>query len=132
MNTTLGREGEMCQPNSNLESPNLKPISKTFFLPNEDKNHLVKSREHMLKVMKRYSAWNGMRVVELLTFPHYDSRPLNTSFPHSAQKYLNGTDENGNFNQGQPTLLVSGEEPKDVCCIREQSNSQKIPVLLIA
>ena len=57
---------------------------------------------------------------------------MKTSFPHSAQKYLNGTDENGNFNQEQPTLLVSGEEPNDVCCIREQSNSQKIHVLLIA
>ena len=63
-------------PSENLE---------TFFIKEENQNDLYESRCHMLKKMKEYNAWQGFRVVECLTFPHYDSRPTIASFPQSAE-----------------------------------------------
>jgi len=114
--------------------------AETFFLPPEKgaKNDLFASRMHMLAKMRQYFAWEGFRVVEVLTFPHYDSRPTFASFPQSAATYLAATDHQGLFQQEHGTLMVGrkedGErhEAEDVKSLRESTNAKKIPTLLIA
>lgn len=112
------------------------PPSETedsFFITDEKKNDLTASRIHMLNKMRQYGAWKGFRVVEALTFPHYDSRPCFSSFPQSAETYLRATDENGIFKQNLGTLLLpTGKEARDVTKIRKQTNRKGVPCLPIA
>ena len=115
--------------------------NETFFISEVNQNDLYQSRCHMLKKMKQYNAWNGFRVVECLTFPHYDSRPSRASFPQSAETYLRATDHNGKFNQQNASFKIGKEdvgevnarqEPEDVQELRTKTNGNKTPVLLIA
>jgi len=112
--------------------------SETFFLPLEKKNDLFESRMHMLAKMRQYFAWDGFKVVEVLTFPHYDSRPTFASFPQSAATYLAATDDKGFFQQDHGTMVVGRKkdeerhEPEDMKSLRESTNAKKIPTLLIA
>ena len=111
---------------------------ETFFIKEENQNDLYESRCHMLKKMKQYNAWQGFRVVECLTFPHYDSRPTSASFPQSAETYLRATDDDGKFCQQRASFKIGKEdvnsrlEPEDVQEFRTKTNENKTPVPLIA
>jgi len=122
-----------CQP-YNAPWVRLPPSEKQsdFFVGAVNKNDLRVSRERMLALMNKYKGWTGFRVVEPLTFPHYDSRPTFASFPQSAETYLSNTSDGALFKQEDATLLVNGTEPDDVKQLREKTCADKIEVLLIA
>ena len=56
-----------------------------FYTGRQDDMFLLRSRKHMLNKMKEHGAWRGFGVVDVLIFPHYDSRPTFKSFPQSAE-----------------------------------------------
>ena len=108
---------------------------ETFFA--SEKNNLSTARTKMLEKMNEYGAWRGYRVVEALSFPHYDSRPRFESFPQSAETYLRATDEEGRFYQMNGSLLVASSnnertEPEEIKLIREETNAKKLPCYPIA
>ena len=78
----------------------------TFFVPLEMKNNLYAGRTHMLAKMQQYGGWEGFGLVDVLTFPHYDARPVLASFPQSAATYLDNTDEHARFSQHTPSFEV--------------------------
>jgi len=117
--------------------------SSSFFV--SDKNNLYKSRMQMLHLMNKYKAWRGYDVVmNVLIFPHYDSRPCFASFPQSAETYLSATNEEGQFYQLTGSLLVNDDdddddddtnnrkEPRDVQQIRNETNTRQLPCYPIA
>lgn len=111
--------------------------STSFFVSETEKNNLYTARMKMLDKMKAYGAWRGYNIVKALAFPHYDARPRVSSFPQSAETYLRATNEDGQFEQLEGSLLIGklkGEriEPDEVTKLRQDTNFKHLPCYPVA